>query len=119
MLQSRRQGRAGVHSSGQSPRVFCRTQIPAGCWVRCGRARHSRKRPYAFSSEVGFPEVTRGVMGKANLSSPSPACQCGDCYKSNEKCVPVVIKECAWFTEWKGFSVNSENPSKVRLLEVL
>lgn len=48
-----------------------------------------------LSIEVGFPEVTRGVMGKANRVLFLPACQCCDCHKSNEKWMPVVLKECA------------------------
>lgn len=47
----------------------------------------------------GVPWGNQRCDGKSKLSSLLPACQCCDCQKSNEKWMPVVIKECAYFTE--------------------
>lgn len=61
-----------------------------------GYGYNARNYPSSFPIEVGFPEVIRGVMGKANeLFFFLPACQCCDYHKSNEKWMPVVLKECA------------------------
>ena len=73
-----------------------------------GHGLDGRNYLYSFSTEEGFPEVTRGVMGKANGVFLIPACRCCDCHKSNEKWMPVALKECAQCTERKGFSVNSK-----------
>lgn len=64
--QSAGQSRAVVHSGGQSLGVFRGTKITSECWERCGHGEHGRDCPYSLFTEVGFPEVTRDVMGKAN-----------------------------------------------------